>query len=399
MPNFSMVLTAAGAELLAKGVAGKTMQFTAIAVGDGTFSGSPVDATALQREVKRLPIQRMTRRKNTVSLRATLEAGTVKSGFIWTELGVFATDPDTQGDVLYMYGYAGAESDAVPAANEPTIIEKIINVTAIVASAENVTAIIDTSLVYLTQADLEEHNADPEANPAAIQAHNDNPNAHEDLFSQKADLGEDGKIPDAQLPDMDYVARTGDTMTGNLTMSNGATVTGLPTPSGNADAVPKSFLTAQLAKYLALSGGTMTGAINMNSKKITNLPTPSAAKDAVTKDYVDSLLSGIFVLGTYIGTAEYVSSEGNYPNPSQKINLSKTPRFVMVWTNIPFAVTNVGSGSETSISFGFAYKDGVSSSGITISANGFSVTCNGYRPSSGTKLNVKDTKYSYLAYF
>ena len=126
MPNFSMVLTAAGAELLAKGVAGKTMQFTAIAVGDGTFSGSPVDATALQREVKRLPIQRMTRRKNTVSLRATLEAGTVKSGFIWTELGVFATDPDTQGDVLYMYGYAGAESDAVPAANEPTIIENFI---------------------------------------------------------------------------------------------------------------------------------------------------------------------------------------------------------------------------------------------------------------------------------
>lgn len=288
MPNFSMVLTAAGAELLAKGVAGKTMQFTAIAVGDGTFSGSPVDATALQREVKRLPIQRMTRRKNTVSLRATLEAGTVKSGFIWTELGVFATDPDTQGDVLYMYGYAGAESDAVPAANEPTIIEKIINVNVIVASAENVTAIIDTSLVYLTQADLDAHNADPEANPAAIQTHNDNPKAHEELFSQKADLGEDGKIPDAQLPDMDYVARTGDTMTGNLIMSDGATITGLPTPSGNADAVPKSFLTAQLSNYLARSGGTMSGTINMNSKKITNLPTPSAAKDAVPKDYVDS---------------------------------------------------------------------------------------------------------------
>ena len=287
MPNFSMVLTAAGAELLAKGVAGKTMQFTAIAVGDGTFSGSPVDATALQREVKRLPIQRMTRRKNTVSLRATLEAGTVKSGFIWTELGVFATDPDTQGDVLYMYGYAGAESDAVPAANEPTIIEKIINVTAIVASAENVTAIIDTSLVYLTQADLEAHNADPEANPAAIQAHNDNPKAHEVLFSQKADLGEDGKIPDEQLPDMDYVARTWDTMTGNLTMSDGATVTGLPTPSGNADAVPKSFLTAQLSNYLARSGGTMSGTINMNSKKITNLPTPTANGDAVPKSYLD----------------------------------------------------------------------------------------------------------------
>lgn len=242
MPDFSMNLTAAGAELLAKGVAGKTMQFTAIAVGDGTFSGSPVDATALQSEVKRLPIQRMTRRKNTVSLRATLEVGTVKSGFTWTELGVFATDPDTQGDVLYMYGYAGAESDAVPAANKPTTVEKIINVNAIVASAQNVTAIIDTSLVYLTQADLDAHNADPEANPAAIDAHNHDPNAHAELFSKKADLGEDGKVPDEQLPDMDYVARTGDTMTGNLTMSNSATVTGLPDPEQDADAISLGYL-------------------------------------------------------------------------------------------------------------------------------------------------------------
>lgn len=400
MPNFSMVLTAAGAELLAKGVAGKTMQFTAIAVGDGTFSDSPVDATALQSEVKRLPIQHMTRRKNTVSLRATLEAGTVKSGFIWTELGVFATDPDTQGDVLYMYGYAGEESDAVPAANEPTIIEKIINVTAIVASAENVTAIIDTSLVYLTQADLEAHNADPEANPAAIQAHNDNPKAHEELFLQKADLGEDGKIPDEQLPDMDYVARTGDTMTGNLTMSDGATVTGLPTPSGNSDAVPKSFLTAQLAKYLALSGGTMTGVINMNSKKITNLPTPSAAKDAVPKDYVDKLFSGIFVFGTYTGTSEYVFGEG-YPEPSQNINLGRSPVFLMVWGNgNPVSFVAIGSGGDLGISFGFAHKNGASSRGIAISDDGFTVTNHGAGYAGvGNLLNIKNSKYSYLAFF
>lgn len=384
MPNFSMVLTAAGAELLAKGVAGKTMQFTAIAVGDGTFSGSPVDATALQSEVKRLPIQRMTRRKNTVSLRATLEAGTVKSGFIWTELGVFATDPDTQGDVLYMYGYAGAESDAVPAANEPTIIEKIINVTAIVASAENVTAIIDTSLVYLTQADLDAHNADPEANPAAIQAHNDNPKAHEELFSQKADLGEDGKIPDEQLPDMDYVARTGDTMTGNLTMSDGATVTGLPTPSGNADAVPKSFLTAQLAKYLTLSGGTMSGAINMNSKKITNLPTPSAAKDAVPKDYVDALLKSAFITGTYTGNADY----NTYAE--QQINLGFKPIMVMaIKNNAPIM------NGEYYHQFAFATPDSGkssqgSNSGIYITNTGFAViNVSGYGP------QLNDNRYSY----
>ena len=38
---------------------------------------------------------------------------------------------------------------------------------------------------------------------------------------------------------------------------------------------------------LSTSGGTMSGAINMGSKKITNLATPTANADAATKKYVD----------------------------------------------------------------------------------------------------------------
>jgi hypothetical protein len=44
-----------------------------------------------------------------------------------------------------------------------------------------------------------------------------------------------------------------------------------------------------LATKLDLTGGTMSGAINMGSQKITNLGVPSAAADAVTKAYVDGL--------------------------------------------------------------------------------------------------------------
>ena len=43
---------------------------------------------------------------------------------------------------------------------------------------------------------------------------------------------------------------------------------------------------------LSKSGGTMTGAINMGSKKITNLATPTADADASTKKYVDDGLNG-----------------------------------------------------------------------------------------------------------
>lgn len=39
--------------------------------------------------------------------------------------------------------------------------------------------------------------------------------------------------------------------------------------------------------YLPLSGGTMTGAVNMGSNKITNVGTPTVSSDVATKQYVD----------------------------------------------------------------------------------------------------------------
>jgi hypothetical protein len=56
-----------------------------------------------------------------------------------------------------------------------------------------------------------------------------------------------------------------------------------------------TWLTAYLPAtgYLALSGGTMTGAIAMGTNKITGLGNPTADQDAATKYYVDSISAGI----------------------------------------------------------------------------------------------------------
>lgn len=53
-------------------------------------------------------------------------------------------------------------------------------------------------------------------------------------------------------------------------------------------------------RYLPLTGGTLTGALNMGSKKITSLATPTAATDAANKSYVDtkSKASGELVILT-----------------------------------------------------------------------------------------------------
>ena len=56
-----------------------------------------------------------------------------------------------------------------------------------------------------------------------------------------------------------------------------------------------SDIQAQLNAKLALSGGTMTGAIAMGTSKITGLGTPTDATDAATKAYVDALGEGLHI--------------------------------------------------------------------------------------------------------
>lgn len=115
---------------------------------------------------------------------------------------------------------------------------------------------------------------------------------------------------------------TSDTLGSDLA-AGGFKVTGLGTPSSNADAATKLYvdqqvsnlvdsapgtldtlnelaaalgddpnfattITNSLAAKLSLSGGTMTGAIAMGANKITGLATPESSTDAANKGYIDT---------------------------------------------------------------------------------------------------------------
>ena len=80
----------------------------------------------------------------------------------------------------------------------------------------------------------------------------------------------------------------------NITMTNGR-ITGLGTPTQNADATTKLYVDTAVAtgggSYLPLAGGSMTGAISMGNNQITNVGAPTNTQDATSKTYVDTLVA------------------------------------------------------------------------------------------------------------
>jgi hypothetical protein len=82
---------------------------------------------------------------------------------------------------------------------------------------------------------------------------------------------------------------TGDTMTGDLTMS-GATVTGLPLPVNPTEASSKAYTDQQDALQVSRSGDSMSGQLAMGLNKIVNLAAPTDPNDATRKSYVDGIL-------------------------------------------------------------------------------------------------------------
>jgi hypothetical protein len=173
---------------------------------------------------------------------------------------------------------------------------------------------------------------------------------------------------------------TSDTLGSDLA-AGGFKVTGLATPSANADAATKLYVDTQvsnlvasapgtldtlnelaealgddpnfattmtnaLAAKLSLAGGTMTGAIAMGTNKITGLGTPTASTDAANKDYIDTMASsaGASSTAAALSAASAATSASSAANSATAANSS----FVSV-TGLTGAglVRNMGSITVT----------------------------------------------------
>lgn len=151
-----------GLALQAKAQSGTQLQYTKIKVGDGDLGGQDIenlhDLINTKKELSITDLKTQPSEGKAI-VSTVLSNQDITTGFYLREMGVFALDPD-EGEILYCYGNAGAGAEFIPPGGGPDVIEQKYNVITIVGNAQNVSAVIDTSLVYAMKDDFDAHVAD-----------------------------------------------------------------------------------------------------------------------------------------------------------------------------------------------------------------------------------------------
>ena len=147
------VITEQGRNLIAKGLTGDTITFTKMQLGDGTTSNDGRTMTALVSNKADLPIIGLSNTGTGIAeLRFLINNKDITTGFYIKEVGVFAKGSDGV-EVLYAYNVS-PNPDFIPpfSANNITEIEYVDSI--IVDQVANITASIDPSITYMTQAQI-----------------------------------------------------------------------------------------------------------------------------------------------------------------------------------------------------------------------------------------------------
>lgn len=112
----SMTITQAGLNLLAKTQAGTALEFTRIAVGDGSLGAQdPTALTGLIDQIATFGIEtEVAQGKGQATIGTTMSNAGLSAAFYWREIGIFAQDPQL-GEILYGYDNAGNNASYISA--------------------------------------------------------------------------------------------------------------------------------------------------------------------------------------------------------------------------------------------------------------------------------------------
>lgn len=167
-------MTAVGQNLIAK-VSSRELplKFTSVKMGSGALGSRTVtELTALIESKLSLDIAETPKRSGTGrwNVTAVYNNSMIQTGFYFREWGIFAQDPDTQGEVLVFYANSGDSADFIPAfdgtgSTTASYIEERL-ICAVAVGNATVTAVL-SSEQYASYDDLQDHVADAD-NPHKV---------------------------------------------------------------------------------------------------------------------------------------------------------------------------------------------------------------------------------------
>jgi hypothetical protein len=328
-----LIMTNKGRALQAKAQTGVNLTFTRIGIGDGNLNGQSIlDLNALVSEKKSLTLTKLKIQPGGKAVVGTvLSNQDITSGFYFREIGVFAQDPDV-GEILYCYGNAGPNAEYIPAGGGPDIVEKSIDVVTIVGNASNISATLDSSMIYASQTDLQNH-IDDHNNPHNVTADQVGaiPVSQKGSSGGVAPLDNNALVPSANLP------KASSNALGAVKIGSGINIAGdgtisvtpytLPSDVAKTD-VPQTWTAAQsFANSITSTVATGTAPFIVSSTtKVTNLnadkvdgydfnqslqTTDSPTFAAVTATTFTGSLSGNASTATKLQTARTIGLSGD----------------------------------------------------------------------------------------
>ena len=356
-------VTDKGRILLAESQVGALFVPTKIVMGSGTMpSGStPRSMTAVATPVVQLSINKKRASDDgKVIIGGIYSNASITEAFYFRELGLYAqlqlVDGSFSEEVLYAYANAGSSADLMAAASS-AVIEKQIDLVTYIGSDTQIDLTIESG-AYIPFTD--------KGAPGGVAA-----------------LGDDGKVPAAQLPAMDFdpagSAAAVQTALSGHTGDNVRHLTAAERTAWNAKAAGDHTHTAAQVGAVAKTGDTMTGDLTIKKSALPslNFGTDGAGTATLFKNASSSVEDGLHIQdvdtdGTYAalrlkkieglasclslnfdGTSYNVYHAGNKPTPAD-IGAAVKYRYT----------ATIPTGTWTAVSGGGYYKD-ITVSGIT----------------------------------
>lgn len=146
-------VTLKGAVAIAALMAGGTLEFTRIAVGDGNIpeGQTALTMTDLSHHLFDVDINEVySDSESQATVIGIFNNSQTETGFYYRELGLFAKDPATGAEILFCYGNAGDEAEWISPAGSESVIEKEVHIVTLVGNATEVKATLKSG-IYLSQ--------------------------------------------------------------------------------------------------------------------------------------------------------------------------------------------------------------------------------------------------------